>query len=289
MSQQPPLNALKAFEAVARHRSFKRAAEELNVTHSAISHQVRALEEHYGQRLLDRQTKQTALTQHGDMLFTVVADFLVRLAAVDKQITKQEKEHLNIMAQSSIAVPWLTTRLPMYSDANPDLSIRLSVETMSNNFIASDFDVIMGTWPAPNGFYSEQLRRERWYPVCSPEMAKRLDVKDPSTLLRQTLYSSERGEDWALWRKQHKIEESESTDFMHFNLALLSVQAATSGKGISLGCSFLADDLVKAGKLVALTELSYDLPWGHYSIHYRQSLRESASIKHFLNWLKAQV
>ena len=147
----PPLKALQAFEATARLKSFSKAAEQLFVTQSAVSHQVKLLEDFIGQPLLLRQNKSVELTQSGDMLYSVVRDCFVRLNSVTQHLLNQPPVQLKILAQTSIAVEWLAPRLELFKQQQPELDTLLDMASMAHHADAEQYDIILGTWPAPAG------------------------------------------------------------------------------------------------------------------------------------------
>lgn len=285
----PPLKPLKVFEVTARHKNFSRAAEELCLTQSAVSHQIKQLEEFYGKALFIREKNQTVLTQEGDMLLSVVVDNFNRLTSVTKHLVSSERLQLKIMAQTSIATDWLAPRLAKFAEQYPDIDLSLGMESYASGFSATEYDIIIGTWPTPDGFLTHKLRDEKWFPVAIPKLLENIDCSSAQSLLSLPLYSSEKTEDWKLWMQQHRISKSADLHVHQFELSILAVRAALGGMGVALSCGFMSDDLVERGMLKAIPELSYDLPWGHYHVHYRTNSLSNSAIDQFVNWLLEQV
>lgn len=285
----PPLKPLKVFEVTARHKSFSRAAEELCLTQSAVSHQIKQLEDFYGKALFIREKNQTVLTQEGDMLLSVVVDNFNRLTSVTNHLVSSERIQLKIMAQTSIAADWLAPRLANFAECYPEIDLSLGMESYASGFNATEYDIIIGTWPTPDGFLTHKLRDEKWFPVAVPELLQNIDSSKAENLLSLPLYSSEKTEDWKLWMQQHQINKSADLHVHQFELSILAVRAALGGKGVALSCGFMCDDLVERGMLKALPELSYDLPWGHYHVHYRTNSLSNSAIEDFVDWLLEQV
>ena len=283
----PPLKALHYFAATARHLSFSRAAEELCVTQSAVSHQVRLLEQFMGKPLLLRQGKRVCLTQEGDSLYAVVRDSFQRIESVTGHLLNEPRANLRIVAQTSIAVEWLASRLPLFKRSEPDVGCFLSMESAAASVDTASCDVIIGTWPTPADFVSLPLRDEWWFPVCAPSLAAQ--ISDCASLLSLPLYSSENGEDWRLWLQHQQLREPPQLAMSHFGLALLATKAALQGDGVTLSNHFLAQDLIAAGQLVAYPQWRYRLPWGQYSVHYRQDSHNGPAIEAFVRWLQGQV
>lgn len=282
----PPLKPLKVFEVTARQKSFSRAAEELCITQSAVSHQIKQLETFFGKKLLIRERKTTSLTQEGDMLLSVVTDSFHRLSAVTNHLLNTDALTLKVMAQTSIAADWLSPRLADFATKFPDLELVLGMESYAANFDANQYDIVIGTWPTPEGFVTQKLRHEKWFPVMSPNLFGQYDFSSPERLLDFPLYSSEKSEDWHLWMQQHQLRKPAKLHVHQFELALLSVRAALAGKGIALSCGFMVEDLLKQGNLKALPQYSYDLPWGHYHVHFRSNSLAKEAVENFVAWLK---
>ncbi|WP_286829665.1 MULTISPECIES: LysR substrate-binding domain-containing protein [Kordiimonas] len=289
MNRLPPLKAMQAFEATARHLSFSRAADELCVTQSAVSHQVRALEEFLGKKLLTRSGKHVSLTYEGDTFYSVLGDCFKRMASVTDHLVGKDRTTLKLMAQTSLASEWLVPRLHEFNALFPEIDTRLDTFVMATTFEASDYDILVGAWPAPEGFVSQKLRDDSWYPVCAPDLYEQLNKADPASLLKYPLYSTEEGADWTLWMQHQGIRTPAAPDIRHFNLALLSTRAAVAGHGIALSNDFVAGSLMAEGKLVPLRELGYSLPWGQYYLHHRTSSHNADQIGTFIDWVSAEV
>lgn len=290
MSQPlPPLKAMQAFEATARLRSFSKAASELCVSQSAISHQIKSLETALGRTLLLRQSKALQLTEAGATLYSVLGDCFFRLHSVSQHLRQSKTTPLRIVAQTSIAVEWLAPRLPLFQQAHPEIATLLHMESGADSLQPEQADVIIGTWPAPAGFVAERLRTEWWFPVCAPAQFQQFADDKPEALLSCALYSSEQGEDWQLWRQQLQLREPASLEMYQVSLALLATKAVSSGRGLALSNSFIAGDAVRQGQLVALTQWCYLLPWGQYQLHYRPDSLARQQIQLFKHWLLQQA
>ncbi len=287
MDRIPPLKAVRAFEATARHLSFSRAADELCVTQSAVSHQVRALEDFLGKKLLVRNGKQVSLTLEGDTFQSVVGDCFSRMASVTDHLTGKQKVSLRIMAQTSVASEWLVARMHDFNSAYPEVVTRLDTYVMAHSFDADDYDVLIGAWPAPEGFVTRKLNDGQWYPVCAPSVHKQIDPKDAASILQWPLYSTEEGADWTLWMQHLGLRPPTTLDIRHYNLALISARAAVDGFGIALSNDLVADRLMKVGDLIPLKQFSYSLPWGQYYVHYRSDRHNKNHTIAFTEWLEA--
>lgn len=166
----PPLNALKAFEAAARHLSFTRAAEELFVTQAAISHQIKALEEYLGIKLFRRKNRSLLLTEEGQGYFLDIKDIFTSISeATDKLLARSAKGALTVSLQPSFAIQWLVPRLVKFSERHPDIDVRIKAVDMDEGSLTDDVDVAIyygrGNWP---GLRADKLHTEYLIPVCSP-------------------------------------------------------------------------------------------------------------------------
>lgn len=285
----PPLKAVRAFDATARHMSFSKAAEELCVTQSAVSHQVKILEEFVGKALFYRRGKQIALTQEGTIFFSVVGDSFQRLSSVTDHLVNQGAITLKILVQTSFGAQWLAPRIGHFQKENPKIHVSLDTEIYDESFSPNEYDILIGAWTQPEGFVSRPLSVESWYPVCTPELYEQLDPNDPKSLLSFPLYSSENGADWKLWIQAQQIEKPTALDIRYFNLALMTYRASLGGLGIALSMDFLASRAIERGDLVPLRQFSYSLPWGHYSIHSRCDSHRGQQIDAFNLWLDSQL
>lgn len=289
MQALPPLKALQAFEATARLHSFSAAAQELFVSQSAISHQVRLLEDQLGCQLINRKQQPLALTEQGATLFSVLQESFFRMRSVCQHLVQQPGRRLAIAAQTSIAVEFLAPRLNAFRSAYPHIETLLHMESNAASLDAGQFDLILGTWPCPSGFATVALRPEWWFPVCSPAQHQQLDLQDPSSVFQAVLYSSEQGQDWQLWRQQMQLSAPATLQQRQVSLALLATKAVSSGEGIALSNSWIAGDAVRAGTLKALLQWRYQLPWGQYQLHYRPGGQQQQQINQFIQWFCAQM
>jgi DNA-binding transcriptional LysR family regulator len=289
MQTLPPLKALQAFEATARLHSFSAAAQELFVSQSAISHQVRLLEQQLGCMLINRKQQPLALTEQGATLFSVLQESFFRMRSVCQHLVQQPGRRLAIAAQTSIAVEFLAPRLNAFRSAFPHIETLLHMESNAASLDASQFDLILGTWPCPSGFATVALRPEWWFPVCSPAQYHKLDLTAPASVFNFVLYSSEQGQDWQLWRQQMQLSAPAKLQQRQVSLALLATKAVSSGEGIALSNSWIAGDAVRAGYLKALLQWRYQLPWGQYQLHYRPGGQQQQQINQFIQWFCSQM
>src|SRR3954449_6404110 len=186
----PPLNALKAFEAAARHESFTRAAEELCVTQGAVSHQVKALEAELGVKLFNRERQRLAITDAGRDYLAVVRDALDRIAVgTERLVQRQTSGVLTVSTSPDFAAKWLVHRLGRFAEAHADIDLRVSATMHHVDFAREDVDLAVrhgdGNWP---GLDTVQLSTEQLFAVCSPNLITgRRRLSRPSDILKYPL------------------------------------------------------------------------------------------------------
>src|SRR5687768_17840750 len=168
----PPLNALKAFEAAARHESFTRAAEELFVTQGAVSHQVKALEEELGVKLFNRERQRLVITEQGRDYLAVLRDAFDRIALGTERLKqRQSSGALTVSTSPDFAAKWLVNRLGRFLETHPEIDLRVSATLNHVDFAREEVDVAVrhgdGSWP---GLDCVRLWPEELFPVCSPKL-----------------------------------------------------------------------------------------------------------------------
>src|SRR6266700_7207437 len=198
----PPLNALKAFEAAARHESFTRAAEELCVTQGAVSHQVKALEGELAVKLFNRERQRLLITEAGRDYLNVVRDALDRIAVgTERLLQRQSAGVLTVSTSPDFAAKWLVHRLGHFAEANPGIDLRVSATLHHVDFAREEVDLAVrhgdGNWP---GLDAVNLCPEELFPVCSPKLVGgRRRFSKPSDILKYPLVHMDSRADWAKW------------------------------------------------------------------------------------------
>jgi LysR family transcriptional regulator, glycine cleavage system transcriptional activator len=255
LARLPPLNALKCFETAARHGSFSRAAEELHVTQSAVSHQIRQLEEWFGVPLFDRQGRQTLPTPKGLELAASLAEAFGIMDAACQRIAKSDgKSTLTIAAIPSIATIWLIPRLPAFQKAHPNIGVRLlhAIYEQPIDFEDVDLAIVYGEWSqAPPG--ATKFLEGVSYPVCSALYLEQAGpLKEPADLLKCGLLHDFDRRPWSRWFKAAGTRIDDPLPGPLFEGFNLLHSAILAGQGVGLApTAILADDL-KAGRLVKL-------------------------------------
>lgn len=254
----PPLNGLKAFEAAARSESFTRAAEELNVTQGAVSHQVKALEETLGLKLFHRERQRLILSDAGRDYLAVIRDALDRISiGTDKLLRRQESAVLTVSTSPDFAAKWLVNRLSRFAESCPDVDLRVAAATQYVDFARDDVDVAIrhgdGHWP---GLQAERLYSERLFPVCSPKLvAGRNRIRKAADLLKFPLLRLEDAKNWSRLFEAAGVKAAVGPGPV-LNRASMLIDAALDGQGIALARTALAAwDLIH-GRLVRPVDVS---------------------------------
>jgi len=285
VNKLPPLKSMQAFEATARHLSFSLAAKELCVSQSAISHQIKSLEVFLDKKLFTRSNNKVCLTGDGDVFFSVIKDCFKRMQTITDHLVLKNDFKLKVIAQTAIAVEWLAPKIAQFGQLNPDISIELSMTGEAEIADPLEYDILIGAWPAPSNFITQQIREERWFPVCSPDIYKQIDLSNPQSILNLPLISAENGQDWQIWMQQQQIASPINLSMHYTSHALLAAKMAQGSQGIAMSCNFVVHEAVKQGQLIAIEPLSYHLPWGNFYIHYRAGSHYYDKIETFVTWV----
>ncbi|HKI99792.1 MAG TPA: transcriptional regulator GcvA [bacterium] len=254
MTDLPSLNALRAFEAAARHLSFKAAGRELHVTPGAVSQQVKALEEELGVSLFRRLTRAIVLTPQGQVLRPkVVQAFQLLSAAVEGLRPAHQPGVLTVSTFPSFAAKWLVPRLGRFAAQQPDVDVRISSTPGLVDFGREAVDVAVrqgqGNWP---GLESVLLFNAELFPVASPKLLKEglHPLREPADLRYHTLLHSMRESEWRLWLQAHGVRGVDATRGPRFSDDALALEAAIEGQGVAISRDILVAGDLAAGVLV---------------------------------------
>ncbi len=285
----PNLTALRAFEAAARHQNFSRAAEEIHVTHGAISHQVRALEEELGVQLFVRLGKRISLTGHGQQFANALRKSLLDIAsATDAVKSSDEYRRLTISSLSSFAARWLSPRIGSFIEQYPDIEVRLQSSTNLTDFAREEVDVAIrfgpGNYP---GLAEELLMGDYYYPAASPRFNGGNLPTTPQDLARGGLLRCEM-EPWLPWFRAAQIDLPEPTTGIIFQDATMLLRAAVDGQGIALVRHAMATADILSGELIRLFDVTVKCPSSYYFVCPPGSLQKS-QVQAFRGWLFAEV
>jgi LysR family glycine cleavage system transcriptional activator len=290
----PSLNGLRAFEAAARHLSFTRAASELNVTQTAISHQIKRLEDELGIRLFVRNNRSLVLTpQARDYLPLVRAAFDDLRLATERLVRKDNGKVLTVSTIASLAAKWLLPRLATFQETHPDIDVRITTSTSLVDFENGDVDAALrygrGHWP---GVRADWLMADELFPVCSPALLQSSKpLRCPQDLAHHTLLHTSGGydDDWRLWLTAAGLPAAISKQSgLSFDLIFMTIQAAIDGFGIALGrTSYVQDDIAR-GRLVVPFKIALPADAGFYLVS-PEGRTDPPKLRAFRQWVKASV
>ena len=283
----PPLNALRAFEAAARLGSFTQAAEELRVTHGAVSRQVQILEAWLDRPLFERHNRRVVLTEAGTAYLAEIGAALDRIAvATARQVERSARRLLRVNALATFTMRWLIPRLSAFQLAHPATEVRLTTDNTRLAEAAEPFDVAIRGGPDPiPGFVARPFLSETRIPVCSPALLARSALQRPEDLRDHTLLHAATlpgvWPQWLLAAGVPALDPQRSVTLEHFYLTL---QAALDGLGVAIGPARLVADDVAAKRLV-LPFSGPALPARSYCTYVPAARVEDPAIRAFCAWI----
>jgi len=289
----PSLNGLRAFESAARHLSFTRAATELNVTQTAISHQIRRLEEQLGITLFERRTRELRLTREAAAYLPSVQNAFEELRQATARLQRPSRDALlTVSTMASLAAKWLVTRVAAFQDANPGIEVRITTSPHLVDFRREEVDMAVrygrGSWP---GLRARWLMAEDIFPVCSPALLQGENpLRRPADLAHHTLlHASASREDWQVWLTAAGLPSSiAARRGLSFDQSFMVVQAAVDGLGVALGRSRFVEADIAAGRLVVPFDLVLPADAGFYIVA-PEDTADTPKIALLRDWLLASV
>jgi LysR family glycine cleavage system transcriptional activator len=301
MNRLPPLIELRAFEAAARHMSFKEAANELGVTPTAISHQIRLLEQYCGRVLFRRRPRPLSLTQAGARLFPVVRDGLDAFATALGAIRRHgDRQPLRVTTTNAFASRWLVPRLPQWRRARPDAPLDVIGTDNVIDLHAGDADVaIRYARTTPRGGSARELLKDRFWPICSPELfASGGRLRKPADLKGHVLVhcywspSDLEAPTWQRWlaaarSKWNDVPEFKDVEHLSFREELHAIEAVIAGQGIGIFSDVLVAPELAAGTLVKAFDVSL-AGYRFYLVRMPGHPRER-TIQAFERWLQSVI
>jgi LysR family glycine cleavage system transcriptional activator len=285
----PPMQALRAFDAAARAGSLTKAAQALNLTHGAISHQIKSLESDLGVRLVERAGRGIRLTDEGERFASRVrAAFAELAAAVNETTSRANPRQLRVSVVPSFAARWLLPRIGRFLAAHPDVDLDVRANMANVDFARDDADVAIryghGDWP---NVHVEHLLDDAFFPVCSPRIAAGRLPARPSDLDRYTLLRSN-DEFWKPWFEAAGLDWPEPARGPIFNDSGYLMQAAAEGQGVALARTSLLGNDVRNGVLVRLFDVEVPAPRRHYLV-YPARMADSPKLALFREWLHEEI
>ncbi|HJS33136.1 MAG TPA: transcriptional regulator GcvA [Alphaproteobacteria bacterium] len=292
MLRLPPLNALRVFEAAARHASFKRAAEELCVTQGAVSRHVQKLEGDLGAKLFARHHRQVRLTTEGTEYLAIVRDALGRISQATNSLrSRGEERMLKVKLPITCAVRWLVPRLARFHGLHPEISVQITTSHDRVDFRREDIDVaIHYGHRADKGLASETLFNEVLLPICSPKLLRRPPpLRSPRDLAHHVLlHSIRRPDDWRQWLTAAHASDVEGEHSLIFENSSLTYQGVTDGLGLAVAqLAFAADDLA-SGHLIAPFDIRVRNHLA-YMLVFPAERAATQKIRRFRDWITAEA
>ena len=288
----PPLNALRGFEAAARLGSFNRAAEELFVTPSAISHQVKSLEEYLGVPLFRRDKRRIVLTASGEKYLGAVEHALDEIdMATRRLVASPNASAVNISVAPGFLTRWLVPRISDFQERFPDVELRLSASMGTVDFLHSDTDMAIyfgtGDWSGVDAHY---LKGVTLVPVCSPRLLDgERPLRNPEDLRHHTLLRvSSRPDEWKQILDKAGIDRSSMNKVMTFSSTSLALSAAIEGAGVALTESSLVERELDYGQLIVPFELELETRNGFYLV-YQKGRQLNYGMRSFRDWLFERI
>ncbi len=291
MASLPPITNLRAFEAVARRRSFALAAAELHLTASAVSHQVARLESHLGLRLFERSAHGVRISAAGALYLSRVAGALSAIATATEDLKQGVSNSLYVHSAPSIASLWLMARLHAFAQAHPDISLTLSAAHTPSDFELGQVDVDLRygvpNWP---GLVVEPLFEERVVPLASPAFIQENRLKRPEHLLGAKLIQSNVSVvQWPDWFKAFTDKRAPDRFALRFDRAQMSLDAASQGLGVALESTTIAGRHLAERKLRPVFGLNKAIKVKAHFAVYPARHAKRPPVEAFLAWLHSEA
>lgn len=284
----PSISSVRAFEAAGRLLSFTKAAAELNVTQSAISHGVRDLEERFRLPLFAREGRNLTLTEAGRRYLPFAAEAVGRLRMGERAVLDPQRKArvLTVSVSPSFAAKWLVPRLAAFSTEHPDLDLRISANPQHIDFSDGEIDLAVrhgdGSWP---NLDCTRLCAEAVFPVCSPAAQREMKLKTPADLLQCVLIHHQSAEPWTSWLRAFvRSAPKEISRGPVLNEMSLVIDAAIGGQGVALARSALAQRDLAEGRLVRPLKEEIPAPFSYWIVCSPENA-SAAKIARFRDWL----
>jgi len=292
----PPLNALRAFEAAARHLNFSRAADELAVTPGAVSQQIQNLEDYVGAALFKRTPKGLLLTDAAQTALPALREAFDRLAEAASLLTAAvDGRRLTVSVAPSFAAKWLVPRLGLFEAAHPQVDVWLSADMEVVDFALGEIDLAIrygaGRYP---GLEVVKLMNETVIPVASPEYLEANPIHGPADLANHVLLhdgspdADDSCPDWSMWLAARGVKGVDGARGPRFNQSSLVIEAAAGGRGVALAKRALAQADLDAGRLVAPLQDATAVDFAYFVVHPKAKGR-LPQVKAFVSWITAQA
>ncbi len=286
----PPLNQLRSFEVTARHLSVTRAADELAVTHGAVSHQIRALEDFLGFSLFLREKGRLRLSPEGAALVPAVSNAFEQIGTAVANLTRTAATGtLTISCVPALLACWLIPRLPRFSARHPAIQITCIPSNDDESLHSRDVDVCIlygdGHW---SDCWIRRLASFDLFPVCSPALAEETRIRCAADLAAHVLIHADDGREWQSWLAAADATHLARGRHHFMTSAQLAMEAAAAGQGIALGDTITSREAVAAGRLVRPLEMAIPAVFSYY-VGCRKEMRAAPLIGAFVSWLDEEI
>jgi LysR family glycine cleavage system transcriptional activator len=292
----PSLDLLQGFEAAARHLSFTKAGEELFLTQSAVSRQIKELEDQLGVALFHRRHRALALTDAGQQFYAAAAQVLTTMRTATSRLKAESgRRPLSVTTTHSFAALWLIPRLASFTRSHPGVDVRITADTRVQDLDRDGLDVAIRHGPASlAGPNAVRLFGERVFPVCSPKLLKKNPLREPADLKNHCLLQYDDPDvrhpwlHWKTWLEVAGIPDLRPVGTLSFSGFEQIIPAAVAGHGVALGRSPLVKDLLATKELVAPFKTSADPARAYFAVTSRTAAARP-EVTGFVEWLKEEA
>lgn len=292
MRRLPSLTALRTFEAAARHAHFGRAAQELCVTDSAVSHQIRQLEEQLGVSLFEREGRQVRPSAPARrLLHSLQQAFELILDACDELRDPGSQAQLRVAVTTELAQKWLVGRLADFAERHPQITLHLHEQPLEAQLPGAEMDlaIIYGTGPEDaSGYFVRPLPTLQFFPVCSPGLFNQSPLKHPRDLARHCLlHDDQDGKTWNAWLATHAADLRPARH-LYLGHAGLTMEAAARGQGVAIGDNLTSAEDLASGRLVR--PFAAQVPsLGQYALVCERLRLDKPAVAQFVDWFSDQL
>ncbi|HAK35115.1 MAG TPA: LysR family transcriptional regulator [Pantoea sp.] len=292
VSQLPSLKSLRVFEEVAQSGNVARAAEKLNITPSAASHQLAKLEKELGSILFHRSAKGVALTLAGERYLAEIRPLILSLTQATARLrNEKDRSALRIHCAPSFGLLWLLPRIHQFREAHPDIQVSLSCSYENLSFSRDNIDIaVRHGFPEWKAFEIKTIRHEKMSVLASPDYLDKYPLRMPDELNNHALILSESPLiQWPQWFATQQLPQPTQEWLFRFDRSYMSLEAAMLGHGLIFESELLAADYLRSGKLVRVFDEAMSLPVSAHHLVYPRGYAQFPRVSYFLQWIQAQL
>jgi len=291
-SQLPSLKSLRVFEEVAQSENVARAAEKLNITPSAASHQLAKLEKELGSILFHRSAKGVALTLAGERYLAEIRPLILGLTQATARLrNEKDRSALRIHCAPSFGLLWLLPRIHQFREAHPEIQVSLSCSYENLSFSRDNIDIaVRHGFPEWKAFEIKTIRHEKMSVLASPGYLEKYPLRTPDELNNHALILSESPLiQWPQWFATQQLPQPTQEWLFRFDRSYMSLEAAMLGHGLIFESELLAADYLRSGKLVRVFDDAMSLPVSAHHLVYPRGYAQFPRVSYFLQWIQAQL